>query len=311
MKRIVTVLLCLLGTVTAVGEERDSLLVVFWNLENFFDYIDSGGGSSDAEFSAGGVRKWSKRRFYTKCNAVAKTLLWSADKEGRMPDVAGFAELENSFVLRRILESTALSRYNYGYVHYDSPDPRGIDVGLIYNRSILNLVSSRPHAVNGSTTRDILEACFTTVSGDTVTFLVNHHPSKYGGASSASKRISAMRTMRSIVDSLNCRRTIAMGDFNDTPDGDAFPVIKGTMINLAEAAAERGEGTIRFDGKWELIDMFLVTPDMDAEMKILYPPFIMTKDSAHSGMKPLRTYSGPRYVGGVSDHLPIALKIAL
>lgn len=311
MKRIVTVLLCLLCTFTAVGEERDSLLVVFWNLENFFDYTDGGGGSSDAEFSATGPRRWTRKRFWTKCNAVAKTLLWIADREGRLPDAVGFAEIENEFVLRSLVRSTALSSFGYSYVHYDSPDPRGIDVGLIYRKDAFSVLSSRPHAVNGSTTRDILEVRLQGREKDTLNILVNHHPSKYGGSSSSARRVGAMETMRSIVENLGGRMTLAMGDFNDTPDGEAFELMEGTMVNLAEPLAARGEGTIRFEGKWELIDMFMVTPDLvqNSEMKIAYPPFIMTRDSAHSGEKPLRTYSGPRYLGGVSDHLPVVVRL--
>lgn len=311
MKRIVTVLLCLMGTFTAVGEERDSLLVVFWNLENFFDYTDGGGGSSDAEFSATGPRRWTKKRFWTKCNAVAKTLLWIADREGRLPDAVGFAEIENEFVLRSVVRNTVLSSFGYSYVHYDSPDPRGIDVGLIYRKEALSLLSSRPHAVNGSTTRDILEARLLDEKNDTLSLLVNHHPSKYGGSTSSSRRIGAMDTMLSVVERLGKRNTLAMGDFNDTPDGEAFELVRGTMVNLAEPLAEKGEGTIRYEGKWELIDMFLATEDLatGASMKIAYPPFILTKDSAHSGETPLRTYSGPRYLGGVSDHLPVVARV--
>lgn len=311
MKRIVTVLLCLLGTFTAVGEERDSLLVVFWNLENFFDYTDGGGGSSDAEFSATGPRRWTRKRFWTKCNAVAKTLLWIADEEGRLPDAVGFAEIENEFVLKSLVRNTMLSSYGYGYVHYDSPDPRGIDVGFIYRKDALKLLSSRPHHVNGSTTRDILEVRAEAENGPIMSFLVNHHPSKYGGEESGRRRIEAMRTMKDVVDSLGGRGIVAMGDFNDTPDGDAFELIRGSLVNLAEPVAARGEGTIRYEGKWELIDMFIVSSDLAgrSSMKIAYPPFIMTKDSAHSGEKPLRTYSGPRYLDGVSDHLPVVARI--
>ena len=44
-------------------------------------------------------------------------------------------------------------------------------------------------------------------------------------------------------------------------------------------------------------------------MEILYPPFLLTRDSAHSALKPFRTWSGPRWTGGVSDHLPIAVTV--
>ena len=126
------------------ADAGDSLLLMFWNLENFFDYRDQGTGSSDAEFSSSGQRKWTKSRFYTKCNAIAKTFLWIGDEYGRMPDMAGFAEVENRSVLNALLYSTALRKYDYGIVHYDSPDTRGIDVALIYRKGVFRKVRSRP-----------------------------------------------------------------------------------------------------------------------------------------------------------------------
>ena len=147
---IVTMSLCLLIQVSPAYAGNDSLLVLFWNLENFFDWRDSGAGDSDREFSSFGERRWTKGRFYTKCNAVAKALLWTGSRCGRMPDVVGFAEVENGFVLNSILKSTALRKYGYEAVHYDSPDPRGIDVALVYRREIFKKISARPVRVSGS-----------------------------------------------------------------------------------------------------------------------------------------------------------------
>ena len=103
---------------------------------------------------------------------------------------------------------------------------------------------------------------------------------------------------------------VSMGDFNDTPESTSGYLRK--MVNLAAIKAAKGEGTIKYEGKWELIDMFFVSPSLagaGAEMKIISIPFLTVKDNAHSGEKPFRTYSGPRYSGGVSDHRPIVLKV--
>jgi hypothetical protein len=56
--------------------------------------------------------------------------------------------------------------------------------------------------------------------------------------------------------------------------------------------------------------MFLVSNDIadKSVMEILEIPFLMTYERKYPGLKPLRTYSGPRYLGGVSDHCPIILK---
>ena len=85
------------------AEPQDSLRVVFWNVENFFDWHDGGTSDSDAEFSSKGARHWTTRRFFTKCNAIAKTILYLADEERALPDLIGVAEVENRFVLRKHL----------------------------------------------------------------------------------------------------------------------------------------------------------------------------------------------------------------
>ena len=311
--------------VWSAAEREDRTFVMFWNLENFFDWRrDSLSLSeSDAEFSSFGKRHWTKRRFLAKCNAVAKSLLWVKDEEGALPDVIGIAEVENRFVLERLLRDTQLYKTDYRIVHFDSPDPRGIDVALLYRSSRLTLLCAKPLGVGSGMdppfrTRDILLAEFRRPGGDSVAFLVNHHPSKYGGKTS-SRREVALRRLRSATDSLQkagLMNIVAMGDFNDTPDNPAFGILTDggswPLVNLAERLAEKGEGTIRYSGKWEMIDMFFVSQalaerNLMLEMKVLRVPFLMTRDNAHSGEKPLRTYTGPRYVGGVSDHCPIVV----
>lgn len=102
-----------------------------------------------------------------------------------------------------------------------------------------------------------------------------------------------------------------MGDFNDTPDAEQFRMLDGLLVNKAEGLHQRREGTIRYEGKWELIDMFMTSPSLAAEsrMEIVRVPFLMTYEKKHPGDKPLRTYVGPRYTGGVSDHCPIVLRV--
>jgi endonuclease/exonuclease/phosphatase family metal-dependent hydrolase len=120
-----------------------------------------------------------------------------------------------------------------------------------------------------------------------------------------------MYSLKEMCDSLGNNNLIVMGDFNDTPDAEQFRIIEDNIINKSESMYESGRGTIRYEGKWELIDMFLVSADLDSftEMDILEIPFLMIRESRHAGQKPLRTYSGPRYLGGVSDHCPVVLLI--
>lgn len=298
------------------GYCQDSLLIMFWNVENFFDYTDGGKGESDKEFSSYGTRHWTKKRFYAKCDAVAKSIMWTGDRYGRMPDLIGLAEIENKGVLLKLLKYTALRKYDYDVIHFDSNDRRGIDVAFLYRRSVMNpeSISLVTPGIDGArfSTRDILHAKMYISDGYSIDFIVNHHPSKFGGEKvSAERRNAAMRTLKMLCDSLGNENIVAMGDFNDNPEGPAFDIIDGQLINLGAELYSRGEGTIRYEGKWDLIDMFLIGSGLSerAQMEVCRIPFLMVRENKHPGEKPFRTYSGPRYIGGVSDHCPIVLKL--
>ena len=340
----------------------DTLEVLFWNVENFFDWRNDSTTVSDTEFSSRGERRWTWKRFQAKANAFAKALFWIEGDTGWLPDIIGLEEVENSFVLRQVLQKTALRKLDYKYVHYDSPDRRGIDVALLYRSSRLELLDSKPcHLFASDTvmaTRDILLCVFREVGYDgAFAVLVNHHPSKYGGAAeSEPRRRIAVERLRFLVDSLaaiGIGQVIAGGDFNDTPDNPVFRLLEPALTPMHMDLHRRGLGTIKYDGKWDLIDHIYVSPgwipgDSSIEtlsrsantldsgssvevirssiydsvpggnprapgkptMRILRIPFLLTRDTAHSGEKPLRTYTGPRYSGGVSDHLPILLEVS-
>ena len=273
-----------------------AIIVYFWNVENFF---------APGEFPG---HSWSKTRFYTKCNAVAKTLLLASDELGSLPDVVGLAEVGDATVLKALLGSTPLRKLDYSFVHYDSPDRRGIDCALLYRRSRLRLLNSKPCHLYDSTgtvmpTRDILLAVLVgREDGDTLAVLVNHHPSKVGSGSDGRRRI-AMDRLRYLADSLQAAgisRIIAVGDFNDA-------VVPAVGVER-QPRRLTPPGTIKFQGKWEQIDGCPLLEGLRAEEQIFAPPCLLTRDS-YGGEKPRRTFSGPRYLGGVSDHLPVMWKV--
>lgn len=318
MKRLFCVIVLGLSCVCrGVCRERgDSLVVMFWNVENFFDYVDGGTGESDREFSSMGARHWTKKRFYAKCDAIVKTVFWLADMYGRMPDVIGLAEVENRGVLSKMLNSTLLRKYDYGIVHKESGDRRGIDVALLYRKSVMDTISTSfitpLYEDIPMRTRDILYARMCLSNGFKADFIVNHHPSKFGGEEeSRGRRNAAMVTLKHLCDSAECDNIIVMGDFNDIPDAEQFGILNGVLVNKAEELCQRREGTIRYEGRWELIDMFMTSHSLTPEsrMEIIRVPFLMTYEKKHPGEKPLRTYVGPRYAGGVSDHCPIVLRV--
>ena len=331
---VMTVLSGSAGQVGGQEEESAPLKVMFWNLENFFDFIDGGTGESDAEFSATGQRRWTKKRFYRKCHAVAKTILWAGSGAAvqagfadggqygigvecaGLPDIVGMAEVENRFAVKQLVTKTALRKLDYEIVHFDSLDPRGIDCALLYRTSRLTLVSAQPCRVSAPElhTRDILLAQFLTMDGDSLAVLVNHHPSKYGGGETEWRREVAVARLRALGDSLAAAgwtRAAAVGDFNDTPDNPLFRKLEPAFSLCRYMGRQRG--SIRFNGEWQLIDLCFVSPALYtvSSFSVLEPPFLTERDAAHSGDRPLRTYSGPRYRGGVSDHRPILVQLEI
>ena len=189
MKPITLILSVLLAAASYDLSAEDGFSTVFWNLENFFDYTDGGYSDSDREFSPEGERHWSKSRYWKKCHGIAKTVLWMADRYGRLPDVMGVAEVENRGVMQSVISGTLLRKYDYVQIHGESPDRRGIDVALIYRKSSFSEICrnfiSVTHDTHGNEmkTRDILHVCLEKENGpgERYHFLVNHHPSKYGG----------------------------------------------------------------------------------------------------------------------------------
>ena len=298
-----------------MAQESGQMLVMFWNLENFFDWTDQGTGESDAEFSSAGKRHWTRKRFYSKCDAIAKTIFHIGDLYGKLPDVMGFAEIENRGVLEKLCSSTLLRKCGYRIVHFDSSDRRGIDVAFLYRTTCSSLLSTslRTPETDGKKlqTRDMLHVSLKDLQTDEIyDYIVCHHPSKFGGEeSSIPKRLAAMTALKEMCDSLGNRNIIVMGDFNDVPSAAQFDMLDDSLVNKSDSLHAAGRGTIRYEGKWELIDMFLVSSNIEGHsvMDIPEVPFLMTRESRHAGEKPLRTYSGPRYLGGVSDHLPVVL----
>ena len=309
----------LVARLVFLSPQDSTTQILFWNLENFFDWRNDGTSASDAEFSSWGPRRWTRKRFKAKCQAIAKAILWAGTQKGSLPDIIGIAEIENAFVLQRLIQTTALRKLDYGIIHFDSPDSRDIDVALLYRKSRMKLVDAKPcHLYDRDSsvmaTRDILLARFKRPGKEDVAFLVNHHPSKYGGTDvSEPRRRQAVMRLRYLADSLlsaGVRCIVAMGDFNDTPANPVYRMLEPSFDNVSDVLFRQGKGSIKYDGAWELIDLFFVTPECcPSKTDVLLIPFLQTPDKAHAGTKPLRTYSGPRYLGGVSDHCPIWLEI--
>ncbi len=334
-RRILILSLAVLCSTTAFSLPCDSLkkLVMFWNVENFYDPFDDS-LTRDEDFTPDGFKNWTWSRFTFKRNSIAKTILSVKDAYGTFPSIVGFAEVENYLVLKQLTAETILSRLDYGIVHRDSPDIRGIDVAIIYRRGDFTPLRVQAFPVftgSGRPTRDILYVKGVLQDNDTLELFVVHFPSKFGGAAvTGPLREAAARRLLEIIDStggaisasedLLQRNIIVMGDFNDTPESSSIGMLidEGLMC-AGEQSLNRKSigsktlndiGTIKFNGRWEQIDHFLVSPSLeDCPMSVYAPQMLLESDEKYLGTKPFRSFYGPRWNTGPSDHLPILLEL--
>jgi predicted extracellular nuclease len=302
---------------------------MFYNVENFFDTMDDP-DIDDIAFTPAGANHWTRQRFIQKRNNIYKTII--AANKGQVPHIIGLCEIENRYVLRQLTEQTPLSKYNYEIVHYDSPDRRGIDVALLYLKDSFDVISSEACKVEGRT-RDILYVKGKTKYHDTLHFFVNHWSSKWGGAASESGRMFAASALKKRVDSIFAENILAkiciMGDFNDYPDSKPIKALEtkplhtnegaGHLYNMSLHLQDNKEGSIKFQNKWELIDLFFVSGNLlfnktgltcsSGSIEIFKADFLLETKTGE-GDSPKRTYRGPVYVGGFSDHLPVILTLS-
>ena len=281
------------------------IIIVNYNVENLFHPAhDSVAGQpkEDYEWTPEGLRRWSYKRYYQKEENLARVLTTIGEWEG--VDVIGLQEVENAAVVKRLCYT--MRRNEYDFVHYESPDKRGIDVALIYKKARIDTLSTRVLYVDiaPETTRDILYVCARANKQDTIHFFVCHMPSQRGGkAESEWKRTAAKEVLQRAVDSVfstNANaKIIVMGDMNS----------EDIRINGLVDKKMKGEGTHKYHGQWTFLDHFYVSPAIDSlsHAQIYEAEWIQEPDEKYLGLKPKRTYNGFKYQNGYSDHLPIIL----
>lgn len=308
MKKICAVVAALF--VAAAGLQAQ---IFCWNLENYFDPYDDP-ATADEAFTPGGEHHWTKRKYEAKRNLIAKTIIASAERfGGRMPAIVGLCEVENAKVLKALVEDSPLAAQRYRSVHRESPDPRGIDVALLYDPARVRLLDFEFITIKEFATREILYA--KVALPDTVHIFVNHWPSKYSGAKASEARRQAVCTallhkLDSLHRSDSAAAVLLMGDFNATPREPSVMRLT-TEGGLKNITPKKG-GTIRFKGKWEMIDQMLASPAAAQKIgpaEVFRPAFLLEDDKSFMGEKPRRTNVGPRYNAGASDHLPIIADI--
>lgn len=285
--------------------------IVSYNVENLFDCV-ADSVHDDSEFTPEGMRYWTPARYYHKREHIARTIANIGGWDGVA--IVGLCEVENEQCIRDLC-SQNLRNLPYSYIHFDSPDLRGIDVAMLYRTDLFQVISALPVpvpvAANERPTRDILYVSGITQDGDTLHLLLCHLPSQLGGASRASLRQHAKQTITAYTDSIFLlhpnARVVVMGDMNSAPAND-LQGLSNCMIPFEQS----GRGTYKYQGAWSCIDQFYVSPSLadTVQVTIYDAPWLLTPDEAFTGWKPFRTYHGYQYQpDGHSDHLPIVMDI--
>lgn len=317
-----------------IPSAKNSITIVFYNLENLFDTINNP-ATNDEEFLPGSPKQWNNVRYQKKINDLGAVL--SAINEKELPALIGLAEVENSKVLQDLASSQKLRKSKYGIVHFDSRDERGIDVALLYNPGEIDMIESKPIPVTfgndvRDVTRDILYAKCRIKGDKTIHVFVNHWPSRSPGQEESEvKRVMAAITLRKEVDNIlnteNEANIIIMGDFNDEPTNRSILQMLNATNKLKNQSYRdlfnlmydphnvKGEGSITYKDIWQMFDQIIVSQPMlkkgngyytmAGDGKVFRNEQVMMKDPATGTSVINRTYEGDKYIGGVSDHLPV------
>lgn len=321
MRRLLLIMF-LMASAASAQNQAAVFTAAWWNVENLFDLRDDP-ETNDDDFTPQGDMHWTRRKLDAKLQGIYKTLTMMD-----LPDVVGLAEVENKFVLRELCTTTPLVQVPYRYVHYDSPDRRGIDVALIYRADRFYVTDSRKINVSDSMsdfyTRDILVVEGVTADGDSVCLLLNHWPSKRGGEEAETHRLRIADTLRRHMIALHEAHpkaaVIAMGDMNST--AEEAPISEGMGFNgdsinsdgirLLTLRLPKDWGSHKYQGQWNYIDQVFLLADeswLVQKLKLLKFDHLLAEETNRPGVRPKRTNVGPRYEGGLSDHLPLLLRL--
>ncbi|MCK4662926.1 MAG: endonuclease [Bacteroidales bacterium] len=317
---------------------KDYFRIMFYNVENLFDIYDDS-LKNDDEFLPNGVKYWNWDKYNQKINNICKVII--AVGGWKPPDIIGLCEIENRYVLEGIVKYTPLSKLNYQIIHKESPDRRGIDVGLLYLEDRFTPIDYQAIAINfpnnpEKKTRDILYVKGFTKKQDTLHIFINHWPSRWGGQlESEPNRIIVASVLRNKIDSIindNLNSNIIItGDMNDEPENESVINTLGANINYDNISNKqlynlsfylkdnKGLGSYKYQGEWGILDHIIVSGNLLMKEQPLYTSledvhifkkdFLLEKDNTHFGYKTFRTYIGFKFNGGYSDHLPVYIDL--
>ena len=335
MKRLVLVFAAVIALAwgAQAQEKRTAAQVAgiaFYNLENLFDTIPNNPEGRDAEYTPGGAKQWDGRKYRNKINNLAYAISQFTTKTTPYgPAIIGVSEIENKSVLDDLVANPAIAQWNLQVVHHDSPDARGVDVGLLYNPRYFKLENVTNHRLYAVSFRTRDQMCVVgSLLGQRIAVIVNHWPSRLGGQErSEPNRRAAAALSKSIADSLwNVDPeigVIVMGDLNDDPMDASCAEVLGGKRKIKDAQPhgfynpfwemlDKGIGTLAYKSSWNLFDQIIISGNLATApddrwhfMRAIVHnhDFLKDKEGNRVGY-PKRTFAAGSYLNGFSDHFP-------
>ena len=317
------------------ASQNTTYRVAFYNVENLFDTLDDP-NIRDEEFLPTGKNVWTAERYQIKLDKLSQVIV-ALDSASGGPDILGLCEVENRAVLEDLVKTNALKAQGYAIAHHSSPDERGIDVAMIYKKDAFAYEGQEAYRLvvpdePDFLTRDALMV-YGKVGGERLHLFINHFPSRSGGQEASEKyRVMVAELVRSKVDSLLAAdvqaKFLIMGDFNDMPHNKSIKEVLNTtgsvdslnasnLLNPFGPLHRSGQGTYNYRGDWNMLDQIIISQGLlkgvglkanVASSGILQEEWMKQQEGNYKGY-PDRTYAGPRYLGGYSDHFPIYIDL--
>ena len=342
MRNLFITLLLVVAT-TAVAQEKKIGVygVGFYNLENLFDTCHDE-GKNDYEYLANGTNKWNAMKYESKLANMSKVLAEMGTDLLKNIGCAiiGVSEVENARALSDLVAQPALAARNFKFCHVEGPDKRGVDCGLLYNPRFFEPkdVNLYPYVQKLEKDSGFVTRGFLTVkgslAGDDIAVIVCHLPSR--AATSFYRELGAEQ-VRHLKDSLIAAepnlKVIVMGDMNDDPMDPSMAkslrarkkiadVKSGDMFNPWWKTLADGNGTIKYDGGYNMFDQIILSPQLlnpegkkdfstlkYVKHQIFSREYMLQQEGKFKGY-PKRTFSGGVWLNGFSDHLPSIVYLA-
>lgn len=332
----------LLLCISSIDAQKQTYAVAsigFYNLENLFDTEDDP-FINDEEFLPEGPKLWTPERYQYKLANMASVIgILGKDINPEGVAILGVAEIENRKVLEDLINQDAMADRDWAIVHYDSPDNRGVDVGMIYQPRFFSVLESRsinlPIIEDDGTRRNTRDILYVKglLFGDTTIIMVNHWPSRRGGEKATRKfRMEGAAICKRVIDSVLAvspdTRAVIMGDLNDDPvspsvkkvlmaQGTREDVSRNGYFNPMLSKYKSGEGSNAYRDAWSLFDQIILTGNTVKDpgeawqyfrAEIHKTPDMLQRTGRFKGY-PFRTFAGDQFLGGYSDHFPVVVHL--